>query len=223
MKIQCNVCNKYRKSKKTKILYIFKRTLSLSIVYSKCGHVREKIFKEEELIEISNILGLITNIEEYQKIYNHVWRKHEARVILKKIDETRNYLTEETNQNELMSKTHENVYRVLYYIEHLLILISTVSGSVPISAFASLIVIPVGIASSTIVWKICVIIAGIKNYRSIIKKRKKKHDKILFLAKSKLKSIEVLISKVLIDLNISHERIWWYKSRNQKSYWSIIV
>ena len=143
--------------------------------------------------------------------------------ILKKIDETRNYLTEETNQNELMSKTHENVYRVLYYIEHLLILISTVSGSVSISVFASLIGIPVGIASSTIAWKICVIIAGIKNYRSIIKKRKKKHDKILFLAKSKLKSIEVLISKVLIDSNISHERIWWYKSRNQKSYWSIIV
>ena len=70
--------------------------------------------------------------------------------ILKKIDETRNYLTEETNQNELMSKTHENVYRVLYYIEHLLILISTVSGSVSISDFASLIVIPVGIASSII-------------------------------------------------------------------------
>ena len=32
--------------------------------------------------------------------------------ILKKVDETRNYLTEETNQNELMSKKHENVYRV---------------------------------------------------------------------------------------------------------------
>ena len=143
--------------------------------------------------------------------------------ILKKVDETRNYLTEETNQNELMSKTHENVYRVLYYIEHLLILISTVSGSVSISVFASLIGIPVGIASSTIAWKICVIIAGIKNYRSIIKKRKKKHDKILFLVKSKLKSIEVLISKVLIDSNISHGRISWYKSRNQKSYWSIIV
>ena len=30
-----------------------------------------KIFKEEESIEILKILGLITNIEEYQKIYNH--------------------------------------------------------------------------------------------------------------------------------------------------------
>ena len=53
-----------------------KKTLSLSIVYSKCGHKYEKIFKKEESIEILKVLGLINNIEEYQKIYNHVWRKH---------------------------------------------------------------------------------------------------------------------------------------------------
>ena len=58
--------------KKTKISYIFKKPLSLSIVYSKCGHKNEKIYKEEESIEILKIFGLITNIEEYQKIYNHV-------------------------------------------------------------------------------------------------------------------------------------------------------
>ena len=37
------------------------------------------------------------------------------------------------------------------------------------------------------------------------KKKKKKHDKILMLAKSKLNSIETLISQALIDLDISHE------------------
>ena len=41
------------------------------IVYSKCGHEYEKIFKEEESTEIVNVIGLINNIEEYQKIYNH--------------------------------------------------------------------------------------------------------------------------------------------------------
>ena len=40
----CNVYNKYRKSKKTKTPYLFKKTLSLSIVYSKCGHEYEKTF-----------------------------------------------------------------------------------------------------------------------------------------------------------------------------------
>ena len=38
---------------------------------------------------------------------------------LKNIDETRNYLTEVINQNELMSKKHKKVYRVLNYTEHL--------------------------------------------------------------------------------------------------------
>ena len=43
---------------------------------------------------------------------------------LKNIDETRNYLIKEINQNELMSKKHKKVYRVLNYIEHLLIFYS---------------------------------------------------------------------------------------------------
>ena len=39
---------------------------------------------------------------------------------LNKTDEIKNYLIEETNQNELMSKKHKNVYSVLNYIDHLL-------------------------------------------------------------------------------------------------------
>ena len=103
-----------------------------------------------------------------------------------------------------MSKKHKNVYRVLNYIEHLLILISTVAGCVSISTFTSLVGIPIGITSSAIRLKICVIISGIKKYKSIIKKRKKKHDKILSLAKSKLNSVQILISKALIDSNTTH-------------------
>ena len=65
-----------------------------------------------------------------------------------KIDETRNHLNEEINQNELMSKKHKNVYRVLNYSEHLLILISTVTGCVSISNVASLVNVSIGITSS---------------------------------------------------------------------------
>ena len=42
----CNVCNKYRKSKSTKISYTLKKTLTLFCVYSKCGNEYEKRFKE---------------------------------------------------------------------------------------------------------------------------------------------------------------------------------
>ena len=55
MKIYCNVSSKYRKSKNIKI-YIFKKALRLFIVYSKCSHEYEKIFEEEESIEILKIL-----------------------------------------------------------------------------------------------------------------------------------------------------------------------
>ena len=65
--------------------------------------------------------------------------------------------------------------------------------------------IPIGITSYAVGLKICAIAAGIKKYKSIIKKKKKKHDKIVLLAKSKLNSIEVLISKALIDSVISHD------------------
>ena len=88
------------------------------------------------------------------------------------------------------------------YIDYLLIVTSTITGCVFISVFASLVGIPIGVASSTIA---CVRTAGIKKYKSMIKKKKKKHDGIVFLAKSKLNSIEVLISKALIDSNISHD------------------
>ena len=69
---------KTKNLKKTQnIIYIFlKKTLILSIVYSKCGHGYEKILKEEESVEVLKILGVIINI----------------------VDETRNYLTEEINK-----------------------------------------------------------------------------------------------------------------------------
>ena len=82
---------------------------------------------------------------------------------LKDIDERRNYLMGEINQNELMSKKHRKVSRVLNYIEHLLNLISIVSGCVSISAFASLVDILIGITCSAIVLKICVATSRIKS------------------------------------------------------------
>ena len=60
-----------------------------------------------------------------------------------------------------------------------------------------------GITISAIGLKICAIPAGIKKYKSIIKEKKKKHDKIALLEKSKTNSIEVLISEVLIYSVIS--------------------
>ena len=68
------------------------------------------------------------------------------------------------------------------------------TACISVSVFASLVAIPVGITSSAIRSKIFAITAGIKKYKSIIKKKMKKYDKIV-----------LLISKVLIASNISHD------------------
>ena len=89
-------------------------------------------------------------------------------------------------------KQHKRICTTLKYIEHFLILASTITGCISISAFTSFIGIPIGITSSAIGIKICPMTTGIKKYKSIIKKKKKKHDEIVSLTKSKLSRIEVL-------------------------------
>ena len=74
---------------------------------------------------------------------------------LNKTDETRHYSIEEINRNELMS--------ILNYIEHFVILASTITGCVSVSSFASLVVIPIGITIPAIGLRICAITAGTKS------------------------------------------------------------
>ena len=112
---------------------------------------------------------------------------------LRKTDETRNYLLDEIKHNNLMREKYKKMCKYLNYVENFLTLASTVTGCISISAFASLICIPVGITSSAVGINICAITAGIKKYKSIIKKKKKKHDKIVLSGKDKLTTIEVLI------------------------------
>ena len=91
-------------------------------------------------------------------------------------------------------------------MELLLILPSTIPGCVSISAFASLFGIHLGIASSVLGSEICAITAEFKKCKSLI--TKKRHSKIVLLAKAKLNSIEVLISKDLIDPYISNKELF---------------
>ena len=44
----------------------------------------KKIFQEEESFKILKTLGLITNVEDYEKIYKNDWRKHESGIQIEK-------------------------------------------------------------------------------------------------------------------------------------------
>ena len=54
-----------------KNLKTLRKHISSFIICSKCKIEDEKMFKEEESIDILKTLGLIHNIEEYEKIENH--------------------------------------------------------------------------------------------------------------------------------------------------------
>ena len=79
---------------------------------------------------------------------------------LKNIAETRNYSLKEIEHNELMSKKHKKVFTTLNYNKHFLILASKTTGCIPISTFASLLGIPIGITSFAIGLKICAVTTG---------------------------------------------------------------
>ena len=87
----------------------------------------------------------------------------------------------------MTSNKKKKVCATLNYIEHFLILASSVTGCISFSDFGSLHGIPIGITSCTIGLKICGITAAIIKYKSTIN----------------INTIEVLISKVLVNSDIS--------------------
>ena len=104
----------------------------------------------------------------------------------------------------MLSNKNKKVFTTLSYIEHFLTLVFDVIISIFISSFASLINISKGIMSSriglTIGLNIFAIIARIKKYKSMIKK-KKKHDKIALLVKINLDCMQDLY-RLLTDWSI---------------------
>ena len=90
-----------------------------------------------------------------------------------------------------MRRKDKKACRALNYFENF-VFVSAISGCVSISAFASLVSVPVDTASSAAEIKICTITAGIKKYKSVIKKKRKKYDKVVLLSKTKLNTIEDL-------------------------------
>ena len=83
----------------------------------------------------------------------------------------------------------------------MLIVSSATTGGVSIISFTSVVEASVGIASASFTLTIGIV----KNLLSMTRNKKKKHDKILMQVKSKLNSIETLVSQALIDMELCHE------------------
>ena len=135
---------------------------------------------------------------------------------IKKIE---NYFINEINERESYSKKLSKYVTIFDYIDKILIVLSTTSSGVSIISFTSIIGVPAGIASASFALIFSITAGIIKKLLSTTIKKKKKHDQILMLAKSKYNSIEALISQALIDIDISHEEfitILKEKDKNEK-------
>ena len=116
-----------------------------------------------------------------------------------------NYFYQEINQRKSCSKKLNKYLTTFDYIDKILIVLRATSSGVSIISFTSIIRAPVGIASASLTLIFSLTTGIVKKLLNITRNKKKKHDKILMLAKSKLNSIETLISQALIDMDISHE------------------
>ena len=124
---------------------------------------------------------------------------------LNEISKIENHFDSEINQRKLCSKKLSKYVSAFDYIDKILIILNATTGGVCIISHATVVGAPVGIASAgfTIVFSLATGI--IKKLLKTTRNKKKKHDKVLMLAKSKLNGIETLVSQALIDMEITHE------------------
>ena len=124
---------------------------------------------------------------------------------LNKINEIKYYFVAEIKERELMSKRLSKYIASFDYFDKSLIVLSVTTGSISIASFATVIGAPVGMMSASFSLAFSITTGFVKKFLKTIRNKKKKHNKIVMLARSKLNSIESKISEALINNEISHE------------------
>ena len=119
----------------------------------------------------------------------------QTKIRLNKITKIVNYFYQDINQRKSCSKKLSKYVVTFDYIDKILIVLSTTTGGVSICSFTRAVGAPVGIASASFTLFYSLTTGIAKKLLSITRNKKKKHDKIFILAKSKLNSIETLISQ----------------------------
>ena len=128
-----------------------------------------------------------------------------------------NYFHEEVNQRKSCSKKLSKYVTAFDYIDKILIVLSATSSGVSIISFTSIVGAPVGIASASFTLIFSLTTGIVKKLLNITRNKKKKHDKILMLAKSKLNSIETLVSQALNGIEISQEEFFMISNEREST------
>ena len=124
---------------------------------------------------------------------------------LDEINKIRDYFNNEIKERKDIIKKL-NKYLVSFdYLDKIFITLSASFGTLSIASCASVVGIPAGITGTSLTLVFTIGTGISKSLLELTKKRKKKHNKIIVLAKNRLNTIDTLLSSALNDSEISHE------------------
>ena len=137
---------------------------------------------------------------------------------LNKINEIKNHFITDNKERELMKKRHSKDIASFDYFDKSLIVLLVATGIIFMASFTTVIGAPVGIMSASCSLKFSVTTGFLKKILKTIRNKNKKHNKVVMLFRSKLKSMESKISAALINNAISHEDFMTWRLNEEKKY-----
>ena len=124
---------------------------------------------------------------------------------LDEINKIKEYFNTEIKERKDIVKKISKYIVAFDYADKVFITLSASFGTLSIASHATVVGIPLGIAGASLTLIFTITAGVVKTLLKITRKKKKKHNKIITLARSKLNIIENSISQALIDFDISHE------------------
>ena len=124
---------------------------------------------------------------------------------LHEINKIKNYFYSEIQEKKTMSKKLSKYIAAFDYADKIFIVLSASFGTLSLVSHATVVGIPVVLTGASLTVMFSLTTGIVKKLLNLTRKKKKKHNKIVTLAKSKLNSIEALMSPAMINCNISHE------------------
>ena len=125
---------------------------------------------------------------ETRNIYPNLNDQQQFR--LNKINEIKDYFVAEIKERELMSKRLSKYIASFDYFDKSLIVLSVATSSISIASFATIIGAPLGIMNASCSLAVSITTGFVKKVLKTTRNKKKKHNKIVMLSRSKLNSIE---------------------------------
>ena len=124
---------------------------------------------------------------------------------LDEINKIKDYFNAEIKERKDIVKKISKYIVAFDYADKVFITLSALFGTLSIASYATIVAIPIGIAGASLTLIFTIRTGVVRTLSNITRKKKKKNNKIIALARSKLNIIENLISQALIEFDISHE------------------